>query len=508
MKHRRHRYISPAKRRFRKRLLTIIVIAVVVLGIVLLLLPTVTGGRVALLPFQRDGGAGTPKPSKSPFRWPWQKESPSPTPTPTPLPGSSAPSPEDELLPSHQEQPAYVATATAPYPLQLDVNITEAARMQVVEQITYTNTSNNTQSELLLHFPAASLVDGSLSRLTYDGLANQADYQLDTQAGRLTLPLNQELLPGQTLRITFSYALQLPDGAGPLSYQQGEGTVIASDFYAYLASYDPQAAQWLPEQQRGLPLADITANITLPAGFVLGNSGSQTNRATLSTGSIRVLVEDISARRFGFATASDGLRNETITLDAGDFTVTNHAARSSTVVRVSELSNAILGHYNGYMGLPSADGDGINVLESALDQPTATWNNLILYNRDAFGDANEFRYQYALALARLYFSEGAGIDQNTEAFNTLLCHTLASAYVESSQSAEVAAAAYAHAPESSALNQIFQNMPDGAFGQALQQYRMDAVAGVFNLQSFYTALPGSSVPAVESLLLEYRQRTE
>lgn len=507
MRRRRHRYISPAKKRFRKRLLVIGAICILVLAVLILLLPAITGGRVALLPFQKssaNSGQQTPKPEKSPFRWPWQKEeTPSPTPSATPAGLESSPEGEEDTpSPSQSETPA--AISTQPYPIQLDVNITDGARMQVVEQITYTNTTNSLQDGLLLHFPAAAMLEGGLTRLTYDGLANNAAYQMDSQQGLLTLALNEPLLPGQTLRITMAYTLVLPEGTGTLAYRPGDNAVIASDFYAYLAAYDPQTEQWFPDATQAL--TDITANITMPANYSLANSGKQVSRATLSTGNLRVLVEDMSSRHFGFATGTERLRNETVNLD--NFTITNFATRSSTVVRVSELSGAVLQYYGETLGLPSADGDGINVMATELDRQTATWNNLILYNEDAFDDVNEFRYQYAVAVARLYFPEGAGIDANTEAFNTLLCHTLAARYVERSQTAELADLAYGHVAESKAFSQIIQNMPQGNFAQALQQYRMDALAGPFNIQVFYNGLSGSNAPSVESLLLEYRQRSE
>lgn len=511
MKQTRRRYVSPAKRRFRKRLLVVVIAAAVVVLALLLLLPTITGGRVTPLPFQRSRQSNPASAEKTPFRWPWQKEpsaTPSITPAPTPLAGAISPTAEDGMLPGALTASSPVTVLSTPYPIQLDVNITERGRMQVVEQITYTNTTSDTQMELLLHFPAASLVDGGLSRLAYDGLTNTQAYHLDAPSSLLTLPLNEGLLPGQTLRVTFAYVLNVPEGTSALSFQSEDNTIIAADFYATLATYDPAQSQWLADQHRGLPLTDITANITMPAGYALANSGAQVSRNTLSTGNIRVLVEDMSSRGFAFATGDDGMRNETITVADSEFTVTNHAARSSTVVRVSELSSAILGHYSRYMGWPAADGNGINVLETLIAQPTATYNNLVLYNENSYDDVNEFRYQYALALARIYLPEGAAADQSAEAFNTLLCNTLASLYVEGSQSADIAAAAYAHVPESSALSQIIQNMPEGALAQALQQYLVDGSTGGFQLQAFYSALPSSSVPAVESLLLEYRQRTE
>lgn len=516
MRRRRHRYTSPAKRRLRKRLLLIAGVVILLLLILLFALPTITGGRVALLPFQKGHNAAkTPSPSKTPFRWPWQKEEEEESAQTTPAP-SLQPMEESvaQSAPPMETPQSAVSIPRASYPIQLDIALTEGNRVQIVEQITHTNASSHIQSEVQLHFPAISLMEGGLTRLTLDGLVNELDYSIDPQSGLMVLPLNQPLLPGESLRITFSYILALSEGNPLLSYDSEGGSYVLSNFYAYLAAYDENSDAWYTDVSLGLPLQDVTANVTMSTDYTLANSGRQASHASLSTGNQRVRIEDMASQSFALATGAGNLRNETVT--QGEFSITNYAPRSSTVVRISELSQAILQYYSEThkLGMPAADGNGVNVLSTTLDQPCVAFNNLILYNADSFSDTNEFRYQYAVALARLYFPAGASIDENTEAFNELLCSALAASYVESSQSEELAEIAYAHAPEGRSLIQVLRDlpaevaMPDYSMGDTLYQYYSNTVMGIFDIQSLYAALPASAMPSVESLLLSYRQRTE
>lgn len=145
-----------------------------------------------------------------------------------------SPTPAQEAtLPTSNEIPSRRESKSADY--VLDVLFDYAAhRLQVSEEISYTNNSTDPMGELQL------IVEGLRSGAGFDLIRSEviAGAELGEPAlsgGALHIPLLEPLGPGEIIHFELSYELVLPAGAGTLSWTDRQTNFI--DWYPYIPPY-------------------------------------------------------------------------------------------------------------------------------------------------------------------------------------------------------------------------------------------------------------------------------
>lgn len=514
---RERRYRSQTQRRASRRNNWIIAIVVILL-IVLVAMPLLA--RYGPLPDALDfwpGGSTSSSQTASTdstdqsggFRWPWSKPRatalPEETPTPVPtnfsaLEATAAPVTAEDIVFNE----SYVTDAT-PQTILLDVSIADNMQtVQVVEQIQYRNQTDRTLTEVLLHFPATSLlsnVNEPFSQVVLDGADPATAYQFTSDSSLLRLTLNSALLPQSVVRITLAYDLTIPAGTA-INAVADTGLRLA-DFYAYPAQY--QGGAWIERTDGYLPVVNITANVTAAESLNVFSSGDTITKSSVANGS-RTKYEDNLSRHFAIALSASELRDDRVQIGEGDSatSVRNYAAGSSNVIRITELSAAILEQYRERFG--SVSMPIVNIVASSLSTPYYVADDLIFYDLTTFTDNNEFRYQFARALAELYFPQDSSYDPMAIAFNDLLTHQLSANYVITSQGANQAEFAYAHCPEASQLSSYIQSIGAETFQAAIAQYRLNALNSSFVFSNMTDALSVESATELRTIVTAYSDR--
>lgn len=151
------------------------------------------------------------------------------------------PSATASLTPAFIEEPSGPPPAAPPptvrsrYQLQAVLDYA-AHRLDVSQQIEYTNNTAETLEEIWLVVEAVRQQAGfELVRL--EGTAGPAlsTSEHEVESGRLRLPLEAGLAPGEALSLALDYRLYLPQGAGMLSWAERQTNFI--DWYPYVPPY-------------------------------------------------------------------------------------------------------------------------------------------------------------------------------------------------------------------------------------------------------------------------------
>jgi hypothetical protein len=164
----------------------------------------------------------------------------SPTPTgnsidPNPVsPTGTTPSENIEVLePTATPPPAppplsrYTLSATLDY---------DAHLLQVEEKISFINTTSAELSEILLLVEPNGYPGGfTLNNLSWGSGEEISNFSLDGR--RLTIPLPENLLPGDTVGISLSFQLNLPNQNAPYGYTDRQTNL--GDWYPYVPPYIP-----------------------------------------------------------------------------------------------------------------------------------------------------------------------------------------------------------------------------------------------------------------------------
>lgn len=218
----------------------------------------------------------------------------SPTASLTPTPGeteipvalTSTISPTLEPSPTSEVSPTPTATATqtsisgkSHYLLDVSFDYTSHT-LSVEEQITFTNTS--TEAYPNLEFNAdPNIIYGVFSLKAVTLGENQAVTGYTLEDNRLTIPLDQPILPGEDGKVTFSFELDLPSivetstAVKPAVFGYSERQINLVDWYIYLPVYQPGQGWIIHEpslygEYQVYPLADFDVAIALvnpPSGL-------------------------------------------------------------------------------------------------------------------------------------------------------------------------------------------------------------------------------------------------
>ena len=199
-------------------------------------------------------------------------------------------SPEIVNIVTQTEQPTI---ATTPTNTQIPVNtrtryeltaVLDYAyeRLNVDGSVTYTNRSTKALSDLILVVePNLTYGVFTLTALTWEDGSEVEGETLDRH--KLTIPLRENLEPGKSVRVNFSYSLYLPNNAGVLC--MNETQVNLSGWYPYAAPYI-EGTGWVVNdpgyvgEYQVYELADFTVDIRIdgaPADFVVAASTRSTN---------------------------------------------------------------------------------------------------------------------------------------------------------------------------------------------------------------------------------------
>ena len=195
------------------------------------------------------------------------------TTTPEATPGL----PQDTTSPELTPTPETTLDTDPPYPLThyeikavLDFDWSSAS---VDQRITYTNSSGEIIEDLLLVVEANRRYGSfRLNKLSWGDDQVFGDYQLELH--RLTIPLPQPLLPGDTILLEISYTLNLPeipapsavDRPLPFGYSQRQTNLV--DWYPFIPPFLPDQGwtvhnPWFYGEHQVYELADYDVEIEL-----------------------------------------------------------------------------------------------------------------------------------------------------------------------------------------------------------------------------------------------------
>ena len=186
--------------------------------------------------------------------------------------------PTAEIIPTNTQIPVntrtrYDLTAVLDYAYE---------QLNVEGSVTYTNRSSAVLTDLVL-VVEPNLTPGvfGLTTLTWEDGSNVEGETLVRH--RLTIPLRENLEPGKSVKVNYSYLLYLPDNAGVLC--MNETQVNLSGWYPYAAPYI-EGSGWLVNdpgyvgEYQVYELADFAVDIRVdnaPADFVVAASAKSTN---------------------------------------------------------------------------------------------------------------------------------------------------------------------------------------------------------------------------------------
>jgi len=166
----------------------------------------------------------------------------------TPTSSSSTPLPESTI----DNAPAETATSAKPsvtpspkpenpalplsrYTLSAELDY-DAHLVKVDEQISYINNSDSELNELLLLIEPNSYPNGfALSTLTWENGEPVSTYALNDR--ELSIPLPENLLPGNSIVLILSFQLNLPNQNAPYGYTDRQTNL--GDWYPYVPPYIP-----------------------------------------------------------------------------------------------------------------------------------------------------------------------------------------------------------------------------------------------------------------------------
>ncbi len=193
------------------------------------------------------------------------------------IPGGPSPSPSPFSPTQAQDStPTPAATAPSQVPAQYTLEASFdyfAHSISVTEQISYTNLTTSTLSDLLLVVEANRWVGSfSLSSLTWADGENVQAYDLN--GAQLKIPLLDPLAAGDKLGIKLAYQLFLPeipppsDVTRPVPFGYTERQTNIVDWYPYIPPYDAGTGwlvhrKWAFGEHQVFDLADFAVKLKL-----------------------------------------------------------------------------------------------------------------------------------------------------------------------------------------------------------------------------------------------------
>jgi hypothetical protein len=254
--------------------------------------------------------------------------SPVPTPplvlsaTPPPPPTETQSAPANPALPTETPTPAATVAPDLPHPQYLlDLQLNYSARVATVnETITYPNWTGETLNNLVLAVEP-NLWSGGFS-LKSIALDDQpvTEYTLENLSQRLEVTLPQPLAPSQTVIITLTYGLVLPqmqayiaasNDVRPQIYGYSEKQINFVDWYPFVVPYVPGQGwllhnPWFYGEHLVYDVADFDVTITFTDGAhpLVAASGVEVDPQTAgalagtSSGTPTATPSGESSRRF------------------------------------------------------------------------------------------------------------------------------------------------------------------------------------------------------------------
>lgn len=349
--------------------------------------------------------------------------------------------------------------------ISMDLKFTEDwSRMDCTEVVEYHNPSQEALERIPFRIDSTPGNKLTWSRVIADGEScTTAPDAADP--GIVWIQLPAPLADEASVRLTLIYSYEV--GTEKSDFGRASQSARFARFYPQPCAYTNGA--WVTEKavRDGLPAyaerADYSVKLQTQDDYYVSatGNGSKTGQGLWS-------FEAENVRDFAIAI---GISRREQDLTVGQASVHASAPHTAQKDRILASCEKILPFYETLMGPFSGQ---IDIYEEDISPDVVVHNGLILVN---FGDSvNEstFRYNIALAFARLRLGVDVSGDKNAGALNELLCHYMASQYAISIEGEENAEAIYARCPETKALHEIVKDLPAGAFANALQEYRVAA----------------------------------
>jgi len=301
------------------------------------------------------------------------------SPTPEAIPSSETPVPASETIPpSEAAIPTDIPPATfIPQPslerpqYMMDVGLNYSSKSAVVKQtITYPNWTGETLTSLVLAVEP-NLWNGGFS-LQSLAINDQAitNYILDGQ--RFEIPLPQPLLAGETITISMSYGLILPqmqaysnpDEVRPQIYGFSDRQINLVEWYPFVVPYQDREwilhNPWYYGEHLVYDVADFDVTITFTDGTVPQVAASGAEVASETVGSRRFTME--AGRTFALSVST---LYKVATRQVGDVTVYSYyfafydapgEAMLQTTVEAMQVFSEKFGPYR-HKSLTAVQGD-------------------------------------------------------------------------------------------------------------------------------------------------------
>ncbi len=235
---------------------------------------------------------------------------------------------------------------------QISADVTPADSMlRGEETVTYHNASPDTLSYVVFHVyqnlmapnaarqqPTATTTQGMvIDRLEADGRQIEVpDNIVGADAGpgmarvrgtEMTVPLSSPLVPGGEATFHVRWHFHIPGAYAPRMRMQDSTTAQIAQWYPQIAVYDDlhgwDRQQYIGSGEFYLDYGHFTYSVTLPAGFIVGGTGTLTNADQVLTATERArlrraasgdeVVHVLTAADFGPGTATAGKAGERLT---------------------------------------------------------------------------------------------------------------------------------------------------------------------------------------------------
>ena len=218
--------------------------------------------------------------------------------TATPAPPPTEVPPTNPALPTETPTPPATVTPDLEHPQYvLDLQLNYSAKVATVnETITYPNWTGETLTELVLAVEPNLWSGGfSLKSLSIDDRPI-TNYKLENMSQRLEIPLPQPLAPSQTVIITLTYGLVLPqmqayiaasNDVRPQIYGYSDKQVNFVDWYPFVVPYVPGQGwllhnPWFYGEHLVYDVADFDVTVTFTDGAhpLVAASGAEVDPKT------------------------------------------------------------------------------------------------------------------------------------------------------------------------------------------------------------------------------------
>ncbi len=421
-----------------------------------------------------------------------------PTQTPAPTPPSAVVTPDPE--------PDAQAAERDRYQLDLSLDL-DSNRLTCIEQIDWTNRSDESLSEIVLRlypnaltngentpianrqkaFPQGMKTDGVvLSQVLVNGVpaASTLDGKLGTT---LRVALDSPVASGEAVKLTLSFSLVLPKGFYPLSY---------SATGAQCAWFYPMAA--LREEGKWVltdiiesgkpwyePAADFEAVVRVRSDLAFACSGDVLASSEANGWRIYQIAAP-KTRDFAFAVTTHG---RMATSQASGVTITAYAAYNEKARAMADRAAQIVSYYEELLG--PCPVSTLEILQATLADSPAVHAGVILVDGSLVqGKAANLEYRLAAAIARQWLGQSVGAGySDDQKLHLPLCQYLAARYLSEKDAANAETAM--EDPEAKKLNELRLSVGSSRFDPALKEYCAQ-YAGKKGTLAAFAALFGES----------------